>query len=127
MKTLVSAGKTAMDDFFHIGKAFPHNAFQPTQVSWQPGNKCFRVHDPNQFVSTVMPRFFKQTKYKSFQRQLVSFSRLGILHLLSISLLTLQGTFVRTCMGLQELMKGLIKGVTCINSFRKIEGIFSVA
>lgn len=42
-------------------------------VSWQPpGYKCFRVHDPNLFVSTVMPLFFKQTKYKSFQRQLVS-------------------------------------------------------
>mmetsp|Transcript_26290 Transcript_26290/g.64093 ORF Transcript_26290/g.64093 Transcript_26290/m.64093 type:complete len:715 (-) Transcript_26290:105-2249(-) len=40
-------------------------------VCWQPpGNNCFRVHDPNMFVSTVMPRFFKQTKYKSFQRQL---------------------------------------------------------
>ncbi|CAJ1948775.1 unnamed protein product [Cylindrotheca closterium] len=40
-------------------------------VSWQPpGNNCFRVHDPIMFVSCVMPLFFKQTKYKSFQRQL---------------------------------------------------------
>lgn len=39
-------------------------------VSWQHGDTCFKVHDPNKFVETVMPRFFKQTKYKSFQRQL---------------------------------------------------------
>lgn len=42
-------------------------------VCWQPpGNYCFKVHDPQEFVATVMPRFFKQTKFKSFQRQLVS-------------------------------------------------------
>jgi hypothetical protein len=42
-------------------------------VCWQPpGNYCFKVHDPQKFVISVMPRFFKQTKFKSFQRQLVS-------------------------------------------------------
>eukprot|EP00535_Pseudo-nitzschia_heimii_P009742 CAMPEP_0197192720 /NCGR_PEP_ID=MMETSP1423-20130617/25589_1 /TAXON_ID=476441 /ORGANISM="Pseudo-nitzschia heimii, Strain UNC1101" /LENGTH=1160 /DNA_ID=CAMNT_0042645669 /DNA_START=57 /DNA_END=3539 /DNA_ORIENTATION=+ len=39
-------------------------------VSWMPGDNCFKVHDADQFVEKVMPRFFKQTKYKSFQRQL---------------------------------------------------------
>jgi hypothetical protein len=40
-------------------------------VSWQPGNdEGFKVHDPEMFVGIVMPLFFKQTKYKSFQRQL---------------------------------------------------------
>jgi hypothetical protein len=40
-------------------------------VSWQPHGKAFRVHQPEVFASTVMPRYFKQqTKYKSFQRQL---------------------------------------------------------
>ena len=39
-------------------------------VSWIPGNDAaFKVHHPNEFVSTIMPRFFQQTKYKSFQRQ----------------------------------------------------------
>jgi hypothetical protein len=38
-------------------------------VSWQPGDYCFKVHDPQKFMS-ILPRFFKQTKYKSFQRQL---------------------------------------------------------
>jgi hypothetical protein len=40
-------------------------------VSWQPHGKAFRVHLPDLFAKTVMPRYFKQqTKYKSFQRQL---------------------------------------------------------
>jgi hypothetical protein len=39
-------------------------------VSWQPHGKAFRVHQPEVFARTIMPRYFKQTKYKSFQRQL---------------------------------------------------------
>jgi hypothetical protein len=39
-------------------------------VSWQPHGKAFRVHIPEVFARTVMPRYFKQTKYKSFLRQL---------------------------------------------------------
>ena len=40
-------------------------------VSWQPPDEsCFKVHDTDGFVRNVMPLFFKQTKYKSFQRQL---------------------------------------------------------
>jgi hypothetical protein len=40
-------------------------------VSWQPHGMSFRVHLPEVFASTVMPRYFtKQTKYKSFLRQL---------------------------------------------------------
>jgi hypothetical protein len=40
-------------------------------VSWQPHGEAFRVHLPEVFASTVMPRYFtKQTKYKSFVRQL---------------------------------------------------------
>lgn len=37
-------------------------------VSWQPGGICFRVHNPSSFVDSILPRFFRQTKYKSFQR-----------------------------------------------------------
>lgn len=45
-------------------------------VSWLPGGNGFKVHKIQQFVATVLPRFFtKQTKYKSFQRQLVSLYR----------------------------------------------------
>jgi hypothetical protein len=48
-------------------------------VSWQPHGKAFRVHRPDLFAQTVMPRYFKQTKYKSFQRQLhiYGFHRIG--------------------------------------------------
>ncbi|KAG7362088.1 HSF-type DNA-binding protein [Nitzschia inconspicua] len=37
-------------------------------ISWID-DKSFRVHDPDAFVDQIMPRFFQQTKYKSFQRQ----------------------------------------------------------
>lgn len=43
-------------------------------VSWQspvPGiASSFKVHSTNRFVAEIMPRYFKQTKFKSFQRQL---------------------------------------------------------
>jgi hypothetical protein len=39
-------------------------------VSWLPGANAFKVHNPDNFMSHLMPRYFKQTKYKSFQRQL---------------------------------------------------------
>ena len=48
-------------------------------VSWLPGGKSFRVHKPKEFVTTIMPRYFKQSHYKSFQRQLhiYGFSRIA--------------------------------------------------
>jgi hypothetical protein len=39
-------------------------------VSWQPHGKAFRVHQPQVFARTIMRSYFKQTHYKSFQRQL---------------------------------------------------------
>lgn len=39
-------------------------------VSWQPHGRCFAVHKPKEFVETVMPIYFNQTKFASFQRQL---------------------------------------------------------
>jgi hypothetical protein len=39
-------------------------------VSWQPHGRALRVHNKEAFAQLVMPRFFNQTKYKSFQRQL---------------------------------------------------------
>eukprot|EP00533_Pseudo-nitzschia_delicatissima_P012458 CAMPEP_0197277696 /NCGR_PEP_ID=MMETSP1432-20130617/17452_1 /TAXON_ID=44447 /ORGANISM="Pseudo-nitzschia delicatissima, Strain UNC1205" /LENGTH=351 /DNA_ID=CAMNT_0042743943 /DNA_START=6 /DNA_END=1061 /DNA_ORIENTATION=- len=38
-------------------------------ISWI-GNSAFKVHDPIQFEESIMQRFFNQTQYKSFQRQL---------------------------------------------------------
>jgi hypothetical protein len=39
-------------------------------VSWLPDEKAFRVHKQEAFVKHIMPRYFNQTKYRSFQRQL---------------------------------------------------------
>ena len=40
-------------------------------VSWQPHGKAFRVHKPLEFTKFIVPHYFNQTKYKSFQRQLL--------------------------------------------------------
>lgn len=47
-------------------------------VCWQPGDSCFKVQEQSLFVKNILPRFFKQTKYKSFQRV----SLLGVLLLM---------------------------------------------
>jgi HSF-type DNA-binding len=39
-------------------------------VSWQPHGMAFRVHNTKEFTETIMQRYFHQTHYKSFQRQL---------------------------------------------------------
>ena len=38
--------------------------------SWLSHGRAFKVHQPKVFADTVMPRFFNQSKYTSFQRQL---------------------------------------------------------
>ena len=47
-------------------------------ISWQPHGRCFLVKKPKQFTKSVLPRFFDQRKYASFQRQLnlYGFSRI---------------------------------------------------
>eukprot|EP00977_Amphora_coffeiformis_P021546 scaffold9455_cov163-Amphora_coffeaeformis.AAC.5 len=47
-------------------------------VSWCGHGRAFVVHDPDRFVSELMPVYFNQTKYSSFQRQLhmYNFSRI---------------------------------------------------
>lgn len=39
-------------------------------ISWQLNGMAFTIHKPQDFVSTVLPNVFNQTKLKSFQRQL---------------------------------------------------------
>ena len=39
-------------------------------ISWQPHGRAFVVHKPKEFVNSVMPHYFRQTKITSFQRQL---------------------------------------------------------
>jgi antirestriction protein len=49
-------------------------------VSWLPSEEAFKIHDPDAFVSSVMTKYFKQSKIKSFTRQLVSHRRAPVLH-----------------------------------------------
>ncbi|KAL3764063.1 hypothetical protein ACHAW5_000538 [Stephanodiscus triporus] len=39
-------------------------------VSWVSHGRAFKIHKPKVFAATIMPRFFNQSKYTSFQRQL---------------------------------------------------------
>ena len=39
-------------------------------ISWQPHGRSFRIHDQNGFSEQVMMKYFDQSKYASFQRQL---------------------------------------------------------
>lgn len=39
-------------------------------ISWMPHGRCFRLHNPHEFLKRIMPHHFKQTKLTSFQRQL---------------------------------------------------------
>jgi hypothetical protein len=47
-------------------------------VSWNSDGASFRVHSPQAFTDTIMPTYFNQTKYKSFQRQLNSYGFIRI-------------------------------------------------
>lgn len=39
-------------------------------VAWMPSGRSFIVHKRDTFVDHILPRYFRQTKYKSFVRQL---------------------------------------------------------
>jgi hypothetical protein len=39
-------------------------------VSWRPSGGCFKVHKREEFMSRILPKYFRQTRYKSFVRQL---------------------------------------------------------
>lgn len=39
-------------------------------ISWVESGKAFKVHKMDDFVDNIVPIYFKQSKYKSFQRQL---------------------------------------------------------
>uniref|UniRef100_A0A7S4ER40 HSF-type DNA-binding domain-containing protein n=2 Tax=Pseudo-nitzschia australis TaxID=44445 RepID=A0A7S4ER40_9STRA len=74
-------------------------------VCWQPHGRAFMVHKPKDFVLEVMPHFFNQTKYASFQRQL---------NLYGFSRLTHgpdKGAYYHNCFvrGKRHLCKGMIR------------------
>ena len=39
-------------------------------ISWRPSGMAFKVHNREEFMKEVLPRYFRQTKFKSFVRQL---------------------------------------------------------
>jgi hypothetical protein len=39
-------------------------------ISWLPHGQSFKVYRPKTFITRIAPHYFKQSKYKSFQRQL---------------------------------------------------------
>jgi len=39
-------------------------------ISWQPHGRSFLIHKAEEFITTVMPQHFRQTKLSSFHRQL---------------------------------------------------------
>ena len=38
-------------------------------VSWQPDGMSFKVHKTKEFETDIMPKYFNQNKFRSFQRQ----------------------------------------------------------
>lgn len=46
-------------------------------VSWDPDGICFTVFKQEEFVKQIMPRYFKQTLFRSFQRMVRLFSFCG--------------------------------------------------
>lgn len=62
--------KTAFPQVLHLLlETAEENGFRDI-VSWQNHGRSFRVKDKKQFATKIMPIYFDQTQYKSFQRQL---------------------------------------------------------
>merc|ERR1719498_2075910 len=80
MKALSKKGKDGEEERSSAPLPFPwkvHDLLNDAEaegfthiVSWLPGHTAFRVHKQKLFVEEIMPRYFKQTKYRSFRRQL---------------------------------------------------------
>lgn len=39
-------------------------------ISWQVHGRCFKIHDFDVFARELLPRYFRQTKFSSFKRQM---------------------------------------------------------
>mmetsp|Transcript_19364 Transcript_19364/g.44892 ORF Transcript_19364/g.44892 Transcript_19364/m.44892 type:complete len:603 (+) Transcript_19364:203-2011(+) len=46
------------------------NDDDPSVVGWLPHGRAFLVRKPAEFITKIMPKYFRQTKLTSFQRQL---------------------------------------------------------
>lgn len=50
-------------------EAVEHQA-QAEILSWDPDGRSFTIFQPKAFAESIMGQYFRQTKYKSFQRQM---------------------------------------------------------
>jgi HSF-type DNA-binding len=39
-------------------------------ISWLPGGTAFKIHNPVAIYEQILPRYFRQSRFKSFTRQL---------------------------------------------------------
>jgi hypothetical protein len=79
-------------------------------VSWQPHGRSFTVYKPREFVDKVLKRFFTQSQYPSFQRQLNLYGFSRFAHGRD------KGAYYHSCFvrGHRSLVRGMIR--------RKIKG-----
>ena len=66
-------------DLLHVRLPFPwklHQLLDDVEndgnehiISWLPDGKGFKVHRPTDFTKLILHSYFRQTKYKSFTRQ----------------------------------------------------------
>jgi HSF-type DNA-binding len=67
-----NGGKAGVDHNFcmKLHYLLDNSQDQSHVISWQPHGRCFMVHDMKEFVSSMLPLWFRQSKFASFQRQL---------------------------------------------------------
>jgi HSF-type DNA-binding len=51
-------------------KCIEASASYPNIISWSMSGKAFRIFNVLEFASTVLPKYFRTTKFSSFQRNL---------------------------------------------------------
>ena len=54
----------------HIALKVLHNEGSEDIVSWSPHGRSFKIHNVHVFEQVIMKRFFRQSKFSSFRRQL---------------------------------------------------------
>lgn len=60
---LNSEAKAAQEDNHHAKQ-------HVVVISWSPSGKAFRIYNVKEFASTILPKYFRTTKFSSFQRNL---------------------------------------------------------
>jgi len=72
----MSSENIDVNDYANSTLSFPQKLFILLEVdktgliTWASHGMCFRIEDPDKFAEDIVPRYFKQTKLTSFQRQL---------------------------------------------------------